>query len=61
MLSGAKLPSIQENTAETGVGTVIETAPAPVFCVLAIPENMHYNALCTERQGVPSLYEWIWM
>ena len=31
MLSGAKLPSIQENTAETGVGRVIETAPAPVF------------------------------
>ena len=28
---GAKQPSIEENTAETGVGTVDQTAPAPVF------------------------------
>ena len=31
MLSVEKLPSIQENTAKTGVGTVIETAPVPFF------------------------------
>ena len=36
MPSGAKYPSIQANTAETGVGTVIETAPAPVFCFSAV-------------------------
>lgn len=33
------------NTVVTGVETVVETAPAAVFCVLAIPENMHYNVL----------------
>lgn len=35
MLSGAKLPSIQENTAETGVETVATAVPAPVFAFKA--------------------------
>ena len=51
MLSGAKLPSIQENTAETGVGTVIETEPAPVFCVLTATKAQYFCLPFREIKG----------
>ena len=51
MLSGAKLPSIQENTAETGAGTVIETAPAPVFCVLTATKAQYFCLLSRAIKG----------
>ena len=51
MLLGAKQPSIQENTAETGVGTVDQTAPAPVFCFSAVKQAQYFSRFFTEQRS----------
>ena len=48
---GAKQPSIQENTAETGVGTVDQTAPAPVFCFSAVKQAQYFSRFFTEQRS----------
>ena len=51
MLSGAKLPSIQENTAETGAGTVDQTAPAPVFCFSAAKRAHYFSRFFAQQSA----------
>ena len=48
---GAKQPSIYENTAETGVGTVIEAAPALIFGFLAEKWVCYFLRFFTEQRS----------
>ena len=48
---GAKQPSIYENTAETGVGTVDQTAPALVFCFSAVKQAQYFSRFFTEQRS----------
>ena len=51
MLLGAKQPSIYENIAETGVGTVDQTAPALVFCFSAVKQAQYFSRFFTEQRS----------
>ena len=48
---GAKQPSIQENTAETGVGTVDQTAPAPVYCFSAVKQAQYFSRFFAQQRS----------
>ena len=48
---GAKQPLIQENTAKTGVGTVDQTVPAPVFCFSAVKQAQYFSRFFAQQRS----------
>lgn len=48
---GAKWPEIQKKQLKTGVGTVDQTVPAPVFCILAAAEAQYFCLPFREIKG----------
>ena len=52
ILSGAKQPLIQVNTSKTGVGTVDQTAPAPVFYFSAVKQAQYFSRFFTEQRSL---------